>query len=124
MDKCVLNDLIAGCGSDCLDGVSIEQYEEDVSTEIEQCIDCQEVSNVKRGSVLPLVADGMIPEKISSRIDSRRHLSRQLALWNRILIVTIMIIISSTILILEVGGSPTIYRHCGPSTLSIYLVST
>ena len=46
---------------------------------------CIVSSNVKRGRVLPLLADGMIPEKINSRIDSRMHLKRLLALWNRVL---------------------------------------
>ena len=46
---------------------------------------CIVSSNVKRGSVLPLLADGMMPEKMSSHIDSRIHLNRLLALWNRVL---------------------------------------
>ncbi len=51
---------------------------------------CIAIINVKRGSVLPLLADGMIPEKTSSRIDSRMHLNRQLVLWNRILTAAII----------------------------------
>lgn len=47
---------------------------------------------MKRGSVLPLLADGMIPENISSRMDKRMHLNRQLALRNRILNAAMLIL--------------------------------
>ena len=57
---------------------------------------CIAIINVKRGSVLPLLADGMIPEKTRSRIDSRIHLKRQLALRNRILTAAMFIFHMST----------------------------
>lgn len=53
---------------------------------------CIVSSNVKRGRVLPLLADGIMPEKISSRIDSRIHRNRQLALLNRVLNATMIIV--------------------------------
>jgi len=53
---------------------------------------CIDRNNVKRGSVLPLLADGMIPENISSRMDKRMHLNRQLALRNRILNAAMLIL--------------------------------